>query len=117
VRLSATVEALPPQRCSFTPFGNAPLKPDALTVTPHVTSLLIEADGQELWKAGASTFTRSIRGKLNQSPKEAAAEHSAPDLSFFADVRLPKYASKPREAFTIGQSRITLQGVTPVGGR
>lgn len=88
------------------PFGRRGKK--TISITPHVSSLSLQRDGQTLWKRQVNhSVAAPIHPQRAETLEQAAIRMCRPSPSFFTSAKLPRNLKALPNEFTVGKSSLT----------
>jgi hypothetical protein len=99
-------------------FGRSARADETVTVTPHISSLVIDVDGKIAWQASTATGPPSfIRIRANQSAQSEANRWNQPQPQFFENTQIPKEILDPKYSNGLGETDVTIRGLIPRAGK
>jgi hypothetical protein len=87
---------------------------ESVTITPHISSIKIEVDGQIAWQAATSTGPPMVMFlRENQTAQSEANKWNQPQPGFFEAVNIPKEILDPKYNRGLGTTDVTVRGLIP----
>jgi len=117
LRLVVSTEAGKAEKRSYRRFNTVPWDPSGLetvTLTPQVSRMRLQYEGQTLWDVSASMDpVFSLQMKPGQSVQDALSEATKPDISIFTQTPMPAYMARlPSDDF-VARFRLEAEGAKP----
>ncbi len=95
-------------------FGFRGGKEESVTITPHISSIVIDVDGKTAWQAATSTSAPPVMFlREGQSVQGEANKWNQPNPGFFEAVNIPKEILDPKFSKGLGATDVTVRGLVP----
>jgi hypothetical protein len=116
IRIIATVKPGEARTETFTEGLSGAGAATSVTFRPMISEVDLQVNGESAWATATETFLPGIlMSKSGQSTQDAVRAYEKPDISFFANLPLPRQIVKPQHQEGLGSSQLTGAGV--VDGR
>lgn len=86
----------------------------SVTITPHISSIVIDVDGKTAWQAATSTGAPPVMFlREGQTVQSEANKWNQPNPGFFEAVNIPKEILDPKFSKGLGATDVTVRGLVP----